>query len=181
MVWAALGTGLQRGQILQMPINWYECAWDQGLWKSIRPASQLLCVSVTPQNLICTSWSATDRKARNVCVCVRHRGKTTANQGPHRAPLARCFMETSCLSISSGNTEKSKTQHVKKDFVGTSRWPQRTAGGQGGGGMDAACTQHLTLIALIGPRCVPTKPVWRCCSIRRGTALMLWTLVGMLV
>lgn len=129
MVWAGLGTGLQRGQTLKMPINWYECAWDQGLWKSIRPASQLVCVSVTPQNLICTSWSDTNRKARNVCA--RHRGKTAANQGPHRAPLARCFMEMNCLSISLGNTEKSKTQRVKKDFVGTSGWPRRAAGVQG--------------------------------------------------
>lgn len=64
--WSTERPGL--GVTLLMLINQCECVCDQDLCKLIRATSQLVRVSVTPQNLICTSWSATDHKARSVRV-----------------------------------------------------------------------------------------------------------------
>lgn len=98
-------------------------------------------------------------------MCVRHAGRTAARQGPHRAPLARCFMETSCLSICSGNAEKSKTQHVKQDFIGTSGRPQRAAGGQG------RQWDRLCLHTALDNNCPPWTSV---CSFKTCVEMLLY-------
>jgi len=63
-----------------------------------------VCVSVTPQNLISTGWSATDHKARSVHVpqCVNCRNEGALQSSAHQMLHRVCSLlkeKRSCLSV----------------------------------------------------------------------------------
>lgn len=157
MFCAGLGIGLQRGHITDV-VNQYMCLWDQGLWKSTRATSQLLCVSVTPQNVICTSWSSTDHRPE-VYVC--HMVWAAAKEELCRAPFTRCFMESINRSRSRWTVQMflqetpKEAEHLDWSFTDTSRqlWSRAAEAS----GTDSACTHQLTSIISVGLLHAPLK------------------------
>lgn len=172
-----------------MLINQCECVCDQDLCKLIRATSQLVRVSVLHR-----IWFAPVGQLLTIRpeVYVCHRVWVAAKQGPYRAPLTRCFMESiNCLKSRWAvwafpqETRKEAEQSI---WRGVSRAHQGSRGGAAGGqqvgwatghsGMDSACTHHLTLIISLGLLHAPWKLLW---EIWHGTTLTLWTVVETLV